>query len=149
MPDNILKLIPTSPGYIPDAMAQRKVRDLLDLYLPEGTLVRISVTDEIRFIDQGSNWERVLCPICGTELNIEWWQQAMDDAYRTQFTNLSVRLPCCSAVSSLNDLDYEWPAGFARFVIEISNPNTDLDDQQMHSLERILGCKLRKIWAHY
>jgi hypothetical protein len=149
MSDNILKLIPTTPHYVPGAAAAHRARDLLSNYLPGIDEIDYEVTETIRFIDQGGNWERVLCPVCGTELDTVWWQEAMDTASQTGFTDLSVNLPCCYARSSLNDLQYEWPAGFARFVLKARNPRADLDDGELKSLEQVLKCKLRKIWAHY
>jgi hypothetical protein len=149
MSDNTLKLIPASPHYVPTAVAAQEARDLLAVFFSEAAEISSKFTEEARFVDQGANWERVLCPICGTELDEAWWQKAMDAAYRTNFANLSVILPCCGAMLSLNDLQYEWPAGFARFTLEIRNPGGDLDDYQLRSLEQILGCHLRKIWAHY
>ncbi len=149
MSDNILKLIPTTPHYKPGATAIQKACDLLSSYFSEAGEISYSLTEEVCFIDQGENWERVLCPACGIELDTAWWQQAMDTAYQTGFTDLSVNLPCCGVVSSLNDLRYELPAGFARFVLEIRNPDGDIGDDELRSLEQILGCGLRKIWAHY
>lgn len=149
MSDNILKLIPISPHYVPSTAAIQKVCDLLSEYFPEARGIEYSVTEEVRFIDQGANWKRVLCPVCETELDATWWSQAMDAAYRTGFTDLSVNLPCCNIVSSLNDLQYDWPAGFARFAMEIHSPGGDLSDDKLKSLEQIVGCGLRRIWAHY
>lgn len=149
MSENVLKLIPASPEHVPKDVVLQRARDLLVAFFPGANEIRLIVTEEVRFVDQGQNWERVLCPICGTELDSEWWQQAMDAAYQRGFTDLLVNLPCCGAVSSLNDLQYEWPAGFARFVLEARSPGGDIDDKQLKILEKALGCKLRKIWARY
>ena len=55
-----------------------------------------------------------------------------------------------NTATALDRLDYEWPAGFARFVLEASNPNvSELPGQQMRALGRMLGCRLRQIWARY
>jgi len=149
MSDNYLRLIPVSPEYIPDALVSEEVQRLFTSFVPHADEVHVMITNEIKFIDQGSNWERVTCPICGSELGVRWWQEAMDTAYVTKFTNLIVVLPCCHNERSLNNLRYEWPAGFARFVLQARNPNTDLNEAQIHALEQKLGCALRKIWAHY
>lgn len=73
----------------------------------------------------------------------------MDKAQASSFNHLAVMTPCCGASSSLDDLKYELPAGFARFVLEAQDPKADLDDQQMQALAQIIGVGLRKIWAHY
>lgn len=148
MSSDILKLIPSSPEYVPDEGAQRHIYDLFASCVPRA-IVHSEVTEEVRFIDQGANWERVVCPACGAEIDTEWWQKSMDIAYQTKFTALLVDTPCCGKRYSLNDLCYEWPAGFARFVIEVHNLGMDINDNMVYSLEQILGCKLRKIWAHY
>jgi hypothetical protein len=149
MSDNYMRWIPVSPEYIPDALASEEARRLLTSFVPHADEVRVWLTSDIEFIDQGSNWERVHCPNCGSELDIRWWQEAMDAAYATKFTNLIVLLPCCHNECSLNDLRYERPAGFARFVLEARNPEADLNDAQVQALEQKLGCALRKIWTHY
>jgi hypothetical protein len=149
MADNILKLIPIDPLFVPDDGAQQTAIDYLSSWLPQADAVGGTASDEVNFVDQGDNWERVICPACGTELDRMVWQELMDAAFQTQFADLTVTMPCCGAVSSLNDLHYEWPAGFARFVLESLNPQTDLDDEQLEQLAQILGCPLHKIWARY
>lgn len=146
---NVLRLIPTHPDYVPDAPAIEEAQRLFASLVPEADDVRVTITSEIAFIDQGSNFERVVCPVCGSELGVRWWQEVMDTAHAAKFVNLVVTVPCCQNECSLNDLRYEWPAGFARFVLEARSPNADLTGAQMHTLEQILGCTLKKIWAHY
>jgi hypothetical protein len=43
------------------------------------------------------------------------------------------------------------PAGFARFVLEALNPNRTAAfiEDALGPLERILGCRVKAIWAHY
>jgi hypothetical protein len=146
---NTLKLIPTSPEYVPRDTVQQRACDLLESFFPDVKETSCETTEAVRFVDQGQNWERVLCPVCGSDLDPEWWSQAMDAAHQTGFKNLLVKVPCCGAVSSLNDLRYELPAGFARFILEVRDPDRDMDDEQLITLEQVLGCKLRKIWARY
>jgi hypothetical protein len=73
----------------------------------------------------------------------------MDKASENKFTDLSVVVPCCGSKTSLNELRYEWPAGFAQFIIEIINPDRNISDEELLKIETILGSKLRKIWSHY
>jgi hypothetical protein len=70
----------------------------------------------------------------------------MSDAFDEHFADLTLSLPCCMVVSSLNELEYQAPAGFARFTLEARNPNADIEEDQVRMLEEILGCKLRKVW---
>lgn len=148
MSDYILKLIPTKPAFMPREQTLKELPDVLAKYFPSLDF-NILATDNIRFIDQGANWERVTCPICNNVINDSWWQTEMDKAYANDFTDLEVVLPCCGSMISLNDLNYEWPAGFARFSIEIHNPNENVDAAFIKDLENIIGTNLKRIWAHY
>ena len=73
----------------------------------------------------------------------------MDKAYERKFTNLSILMPCCGLRTTLNDLQYHYPAGFTRFCIEVVNPSKDLTQEELNILETTLNTKLRKIWSHY
>jgi hypothetical protein len=166
--DTWLKLIPTDPEYVPDKLAQEKARNALALLLPNAEEVNGEATTGVKFIDQGENFDKVLCPICETELSMKWWEGAMNKACGANtrkrldavfeetweeggptFSNLITKVPCCGAELSLNDLNYVWPAGFALFSLEALYPDRDLEDWELTWLERLVGCKLRKIWALY
>jgi hypothetical protein len=163
MSDNWLILIPTDPPYLPDTKAQHKALKVYKSFVSDESEVNINVTDAVVFVDPGTNLERILCPICHTTIDLDWWKEAMKAASgadpdiewedlekEPEFENLIITTPCCGNITSLNDLQYDWPAGFARFALEALYPDiSDLTDQQMGVLERILNCKLRKIWAHY
>src|SRR5262245_9441285 len=111
---------------------QTEAHRLYESFVPDADEVNIYLTDGVRFVDQGSNFESVACPKCGTKLDIDWWNMAMTRACgvdadvevwdnglfsedEPMFTNLTVTVPCCGSTLSLNDLHYDWPAGFARF----------------------------------
>jgi hypothetical protein len=149
MSDSILKIIPADPYFIPAENAQQAALKMLLSWLPNADIVNGTASDEVNFVDPGLNLLRVICPACGHELDMMDWQGLMDVAFQLQFADLMVMMSCCGAVGSLNDLHYDWPAGFARFILESLNPNGDLDDAQFYELEQILGCALRKIWAQY
>lgn len=149
MSDAYLRLIPSSPDFVPDKNSiDRAILLLREDFSGPGE-IHFEISDSLRFIDQGVNLERVMCPCFNETLDLEWWQNAMDKAYKTEFQNLVVKVPCCGRDTSLNDLIYYWPAGFARFSIEISNPRLEVADLRIHQIETILGTPLRKIWAHY
>lgn len=147
MSENILKLIPKSPAYVPQNAMLQRACEMLTNFFPEARRVNCESTEQVSFIHQGQNWERVLCPTCKAELDSEWWRQAMKDASRTGFQDLSVATPCCGKTESLNDLQYEWPAGFARCVLEVYSPGGDINERQLGTLEKALDCGLRKIWT--
>lgn len=147
MSTDMLRLIPSDPAFVPAPAAQEAARAKLASYVPRAEIVTATVADTAMFVDQGGEWKRVLCPACGAEVDEAWWVRAVDAAHGSGFANLTARMPCCGATTSLNDLRYDRPAGFARFVLEALNPGTDLNDGQMRSLEGILGCSLRKMWT--
>ncbi len=146
-----LRLIPEDPSYIPATQNQSVAMEEFSRLLPAGVEIEISVYDTAQFIDQGENFEQVSCPFCGSKLATDWWQDAMDEAYKNLFENLSVTLPCCTRQTSLNNLDYRMPAGFARFVLSACNPNLgrNLTDSELEPIERVLNCKIRQICSTY
>lgn len=148
MSNTILKFIPTKPVYVPDKTNQSKAKVLLTNIFKKGDIELIT-TDNIEFIDQGSTFESVFCNYCGKEINTQYWHDAMDGAHQDNFKDLSFNTPCCNKKTTLNDLQYHSPAGFAKFVISVSDPANEMKATDLAELENILQSKLRKIWAHY
>jgi hypothetical protein len=149
MSENILKIISTIPDYVPDSRIIDDVEKLLTDHFIFAEDISIEITDEVRFIDQGANFEEILCPHCKQPLDDQWWKIQMDAAYRKDFHDLAIKSPCCKNQTSLNELMYVWPAGFARFSIEIRSPSQDIDANFIRVLEGVLGTTLKEIWAHY
>jgi hypothetical protein len=147
MSDNWIILIPTRPDYVPDPHARETARALLAEFLPQAE-VTAPVSSEIEFVHPFENWSGVRCPLCHADIE-EWCIEAITRESETAFENLTVTTPCCGGTTSLNDLDYIWPAGFSRFSLEAYRPNVEqLDVQAVKRLESILGCPLRLIWRH-
>jgi hypothetical protein len=149
MSSSIIRLIPDNPEYIPVQSAQIAAQRLVASLFPKAERVNVLSTEQTNFIDPGGNLEKIICPICEREVSIEWWQQAMSRAYETGFTALTVTMPCCDERSSLNDLTYVWDAGFARFVVEVHDPQDDITAEELILVAKLLGCNLKKIKAHY
>jgi hypothetical protein len=149
--DHYLRIIPRDPDHLPPARAQEKALAVLRTLVPRAEEVRAIVQDEVSFVDQGGNLEEIRCPRCRATLEPEWWMTEMDRAHATRFADLSLVVPCCGARSSLNDLDYDWPAGFARFVLQVREPGLAgwLDDAAVARLEKALGAPVRQIRARY
>jgi hypothetical protein len=148
MSSTILKIIPANPAYVPDKIQQDKAKVFLaELYKDKE--IEFYIADLIEFVDQGENFENVSCNLCGQEIKIEYWQNAMDEAYEKQFTDLDFITLCCHKKTSLNDLTYNMTAGFAKFVMTISDAENEIDEKDINNLEQILGMRLKIIWAHY
>ncbi len=149
MSDSCLKFIPTDPEWRPAADAAERSRCLLATFVPGAAEVKAQLLDEVTFVDPGSNWSGVECPACGNDAS-DWWADAMDEAHTRAFAELRTRARCCGAQVSLNEMRYAWPAGFASFILEATNPGiADLEPAQERRLAACLGVGLRKIWAHY
>lgn len=149
MSDNILKLIPASPSYMPKEDSKQKAIGAVEICFPLAGRVSFKQSGTPHFVDPGANLERIICPNCSLVIDEMWWKEAMDKAYQDKYTDLNVFVPCCRSKASLNELKYEWPAGFAKFSIEILNPTRDISDEELQDIETILETKLRKIWGHY
>jgi hypothetical protein len=148
MSSSVLKVISTNPSYFPDKIQLDGTKEFLSNIFGLEKIEYIT-SDTIEFVDQGENFESVSCNLCGREINIESWQNGMDKAYKKQFTDLIFVTPCCNRQTSLNDLKYKSPAGFAKSVISILDPISGLSEGELKQLEDISGTTLRIIWAHY
>ncbi len=150
MSENLLQLIPQQPAYVPDEKAVLLAEQFLKSQVSESSEVYSEVSNAITFIDAGANFESVACPMCGKKISGKWWSAVMDEARKSQFSNLDIVVPCCGSKTTLNYLNYNFPQGFARFILTARNPDVqELDKQSIEELERIVGSKLRVIWTHY
>ena len=149
MSDNWIIVIPESPTHVPAEDMQAKAVSLFRELAPSADEIKNEVSDTIRFIDCGANLSRVICPHCRKELDIEWWQDLMDEEAEAGFPLRKFELPCCSASTKHDRLEYDWPQGFARFSVEAMNPGIpDLSPKQLADFESVLGCRVRKILQH-
>jgi hypothetical protein len=150
MSDSMLRFIPRQPAYAPPLERRQAAVSRLRDAFSDADDVSARETEEVTFIDAGGNFESVFCPLCNKKLEQEWWLEAMDRAFSTAFEDLAVKLPCCGGSTTLNDLRYEWPQGFARFVLEVANPGVNtISDALVAEVGTIIGCDVRVVWAHY
>lgn len=151
MSTEFLCIIPVDPKYVPNTHGQESALAAFTKMLPMAESVDAVVHKEIRFIDAGMRFEMVSCPLCGSELDQIWWGDAMDAAQRNAFENLAVRLPCCDAASTLDNLTYRMPSGFARFSLQAREPKLGryLTVDKLQTLESILGTPLKQIWSQH
>ena len=149
MADTYLRIIPTDPTCVPRITARERALSVLRRAVPLADEVSHLVTEEVRFVDCGANFESVRCPACGADIG-EWWAEAMELGHAQQFSDLRITTPCCQMHTSLNDLLYSWPAGFARYTLEALNPGQDrLPESLVRRVESALGSEVRVIWAQY
>ena len=157
MSDYIVKIIPTDPHLKRESASKiegdtmREITETLqhiksDLKHNE---ISFSYGHHPEFVDCGSNLHAIYCPTCREALDFGWWGQAMDKASESQFENLAIQLPCCGGVSTLNDLVYDMPCGFASFQIQIANPSVEPTHEDLRRVEKLLEHSILMINAHY
>lgn len=148
MSNHRLLLIPADPDFVPGAEAAEQARAFLAGQVPEAEDVAAFFTDRVEFFSPAGNWSGVECPYCRIDIE-PWWAEAMDAAYATGFADLSAVTACCGMQVSLNRLHYVWPAGFARFGIEATNPRIhDLEPAHQQRIAELLGSAVTRIWVH-
>ncbi|MFG2784922.1 hypothetical protein ACGFY7_44765 [Streptomyces prunicolor] len=132
MSDNFLTVIPTDPYWQPGRAAAHHAKAALSALLPDA--------DTRRGFAAATWHDTVEAVPCGTDSG-PWWGDAVQERYA---------VPCCGTETSLNDLTYDWPMGFASFRIEALHPNRDrLTDQDPTSATTAAGHPLRQILAHF
>jgi hypothetical protein len=147
MSDDWLIVIPADPLAKPPSDRAQATCELLRALRPEAEHPEIVTYDTPEFIYCGENFTTVFCPLCQADLGDDW----LDDAMRSWWESadhriLSVETPCCGRTTSLNDLDYLSPQGFACFSIELMNPYRDLEPEEFRQVESTLGLPARIIW---
>jgi len=95
--------------------------------------------NSVQFIDCGENLKHIFCQWCGRELGIEFWHQAMDKAYKSSFEHLGFKTPCCNLSSSLDELIYVRPCGFATFTIEVHDPTVIPCKHELYEMGKCFG----------
>jgi hypothetical protein len=155
MSDHLLKVIPTDRRYLPAPETHQPALKLLqELAAGEG---EVRASEKLMYIDAGEALERIVCPRCRSALDRyeepinEWYSQIDEELTEKDVESLNVITPCCSASVPFEELGFE-DGGIARFELVIWNP--DLPDYQlpassMAELEKVLGCSLKQVWAHY
>lgn len=148
MSNNWMIVIATDPLAVPPKERAEAVCNLLTRMRPEAQDPNLYLSDKPDFFDCGSNFRNVFCPFCGTDI-MEWWRKPIDSWWNsTDRRELSVVTPCCCRATTLNDLDYNWPQGFACVAITLMNPGADLEPDERQQVEAALGLPVRVIWQH-
>lgn len=71
----------------------------------------------------------------------------MNKAYENNFMKLDIKTPCCDKDASLNELQYDFPCGFACVEIDIMNPREELMEECIIEVEKLLNTPVRIIHA--
>jgi hypothetical protein len=149
--DTVLSVIPTDPRWQPEKAAVERATALAAKLVPDDGMLEIKATwhERITAIDCGENLSRITCPSCGGVIELEWYSDLLEHKCGSGFDTLSVTVPCCGAATTLDALRYDWPCGFARFEIEIWNPERDwFTDDELADFATALGHPVRQVLAH-
>jgi hypothetical protein len=148
MSDNWLQYVPRDPTFHPAPEASERAAALLSGFLASAESVDAEFHEKVVFFHPGANWSGVRCPACGADLE-SWWNEAMESAPEHNFSELSCVTPCCKTSTTLNELQYVWPAAFGKYVLEAMNPNVKaLPREHLEQLQSVLGGELREVALH-
>jgi hypothetical protein len=140
-------IIPADPLAIPSAERRDVAFDLLRALRPTADEIAVNVSETPEFIYSGGDFETVFCPFCAAAVG-DWFGQALDIWWHGDRRALAVETPCCTRRTSLNDLDFLSPQGFACFAFELMNPWGDLEPEELAQVEKALGMSTRIVWRH-
>ncbi len=146
MSDNLLIVIPCDPLAIPAATRLESARALL-AQLCDAEKVTVEMAATPAYYNCLEGFEGVSCPACKTALTLPWLRDQLDRWWNGDRRELRTTLPCCNAVTSLNDLDDQDTQGFACAAIEAMNPERRLEPEELRQVEEALGLPVRVIWA--
>ncbi len=150
MSDHFLVVIPADPkSGLPDTAED--VRAALSR-IAGSREARVKDYGKLKFIDAGQNFERITCPACAAAITVATWHGWMDEDWHGEdgFHLHLHQTPCCGAETTLNDLVYHSPQGFARWFVSARNPNRGpLTAKEIAELEEIASLKLRAIAQRY
>jgi len=140
-------VIPVEPRFVPKKAAVAKAVAILRKLAPKADEIEPVIEETVVFRDCGENFDRIRCPACRAEIDLDEWQEWMDGDWSEArgFSLRRIVVPCCKRSMTLNDLAYEEAQGFSRFALYARNPDKILSRAAVAKLEAALGCKLRII----
>ena len=79
MSDYYIKIISIDPFYTPevDISFIRMSNEIFQ----NAENISVYKSDDIMFIDCGSNFNEIICPFCNHDIPIDWWNSKMDADY--------------------------------------------------------------------
>lgn len=147
MSEDVLSVIPADPYWQPERGVGERVAALVAGWEPDADH-EVSWYDRVTAVDCGGNLERIGCPRCGGAIDTDWWGDLLEE-HADGFATLDAAVPCCGAEVRLDALDHQWPCGFARFEIEVWNPEREwFTETELAHLGAALGHPVRQIRAH-
>ena len=149
MSEHLVRLIPRLHTYrTNEASARAAVLALQKCVKAEE--ISFFQSGQVEFFDCGSALNHISCPRCGAAVPLDWWQQKMDEHYKSDhFFVLEEDMPCCSKTVSLNDLRYEAPCGVASLCFTVRDPEEAVGQEAVECLSERFGILFRTVEAVY
>ena len=150
MSEHSVTFVPRDPRYIPNSQQIKHAEALARSLFPQADAILPQLGDGIRLFDAGGNFESVTCPGCSAQIELDWWQAAMDADYDEQGFRLQPQtMPCCERSYALHEMTYDWPQAFGKFGLELRNPGVgSIPAESVGPFESALGTSLKVICAH-
>jgi hypothetical protein len=151
--DDILSIVPTDPWWQPDEAAGQRAEEAVRRLVPtlDGYVepeFETTWSELVQTVDCGENLSRITCSHCAGELDVEWFRDLGNDG-DGELTTLDVVVPCCSAATTLDALEYDWQCAFARFEIAVWNPSRpNFDAVDLAAVAQALGHAVTQVRAH-
>ncbi len=142
-----LRIISIDPAFQPSPESQEQVLSRLIAHYDKSE-ISSTLYKDVQFVDPGQNFETVTCNNCKQEIDMQAWQEMMSTAHEKHFADLSIVTHCCGKPSTLNELVYQSPAGFARYILTVIDPSKEIEAEVLSDLEQTLGTKLKLIYAN-
>jgi len=153
----ILKIYPENEQYLPDAAQEEDATDVLNEIFSDSGDIDSNSYQDVVYVDAGNSIRSVICPQCGASINVssddglaEWWKKCIEKQ-QIEGGDAEIIAPCCNKAVSFK-LTATVPAtGFARFVIEIHEPEQvkELTAHQLENVGEAIGCSCHQIMAFY
>ena len=159
--DTVAKIFPADREFVPTDQHKEEALSLFIHQFADGETHEAKTFEHLEFIDQGENMESVTCPAChvrtvlnffnGDDPGIIWWYQVTELLAEKPVDQVQTTLPCCRTAVPFTSLEFDWPAGFARFQLSVWNPTSegDVPAEKLEKLSQVVGAPLKAIWAHY
>jgi hypothetical protein len=159
MSDTYLSFAPQDIHWTPsgDHLSDELVSMAWEAY-PDAEEIEALVHEHVAFVHPIENLESTICPHCESNIHEWFWEFVDDGNYEgTEPGPLVVDLPCCGKSTSLTELKFSCPAAFAKFQLDILNPDVaEIHADDFAKIESGLHAKIEKaagqqfvaVWTH-
>ncbi|PKM04355.1 MAG: hypothetical protein CVV16_05290 [Gammaproteobacteria bacterium HGW-Gammaproteobacteria-6] len=148
MSEHEIIILPRDPQWVPDAAVVAAAEPFMAGLFPDAEYVHVTCSEQVHYYDCGGNFEHIHCPACHTEISVPQWHALMDADYDPEHNSFAMQnqaLPCCGKMANLNQLQYAFEQGFARFAISMDNSVGAVEQAIKAEIEEFLGGQPIKI----